>query len=74
MKDQTKRAMCVLFDKKLYKKIHTIHMVKNLFYGNKECTLSGIIESAVKEYLNNHNEEIQNMMDQYHKDGGCADL
>ena len=74
MKDQSKRAMCVLLDKELYKKIHTIHMVKNMFYGNKEFTMSHIIESSIREYFDNHNEEIQKLMSQYHDDGGCADL
>ena len=74
MKDQTKRVMSVWFDKRLYKELHTIHMVNNMFYGRKECTMSFLVESAVKEYLFNHKEEIKELMDKYHDDGGCADL
>lgn len=74
MKDQTKRVMSVWFDKKLYKKIHTIHMVNNMFYGNKEFTMSYIVENAIREYFENHSEEIRKLMNKYHDDGGCADL
>ena len=71
---QTKRVMSVWFDKRLYKKIHTIYMIKNMFYGNKNFTMSHIVESAIKEYFDNHNEEIQELMKRYHDDGGCAEL
>ena len=32
------------------------------------------IESAVREYLQNHDKEIQELMDKYHDEGGCAEL
>lgn len=74
MRDQTKRVLSVWFDKRLYKKLHTIHMVNNMFYGNKDFTMSYLVENAIKEYFDNHDEELNALMDKYHNDGGCAEL
>ena len=74
MKNQSKRVLSVWFDKELYKKIHKIHMVKNSFFGDKDFTMSYFIETVIEEYLHNHEEEIQKLMDIYHDEGGCANL
>ena len=72
--NETKRVLSVWFDKKLYRKIHTIHMIKNSFFGDKKFTMSLFIETAVREYLNNHDKEIKELIDRYHNEGGCAEI
>jgi len=74
MKEQTKRVLSVWFDKELYRKIHKIHMVQNFFFGKKEFTMSYFVETAIREYFDNHDEEIKALMDKYHDEGGCANL
>lgn len=70
----SKKTICLSISKELYRKIHTIHMIKKYFFENKEYTISSMIEDAVNEYLDKHNGEIQMMMDEYHKNGGCAEI
>ena len=58
----------------IYHKIHTLHMVKNMFFGEKEFSMSLLAEIAIREYFDNHKEEIDELMKTYHERGGCAEL
>ena len=71
---QKKKTICFSIDRDIVKKLKTIHMVDRIFFDHKETTLSGIVEKALTEYFENHKEEINKMMDDYHEQGGCANL
>lgn len=69
-----RKACCVSLSKETYHKIHVLHSVKKWFFNEKDGTLSGIVEQAIKEYFENHKEEIDDVMRKYHEHGGCFDL
>jgi len=69
-----KRFAGFSIDADIYHKMHTIHMVRNIFFDDKKFTLSGLVETALKEYFENHKKEIDELMKTYHDKGGCADL
>lgn len=63
----------VHLDKETNHKFLTVFNVKKRFF-DKNTTESGIIRQAIVEYLENHNEEINKMMEEYHAQGGCMKL
>ena len=69
-KSETRTTVGFSLDKQLVHKLQVIYTVDKYFFGNK-TTLSGIIDKALTEYFDNHAEEIQKMMDEYHEKGGC---
>lgn len=69
-----KYVTTVSFEQPLHTKLSTLSSIRKNFFGEKDMTLSGIIKIALEEYFINHNEEIQEIMDRYHREGGCADL
>ena len=63
----------VYLDNDLNHKFLVIFNVKKRFF-DKKTTESGIIKQAIAEYIENHKEEINKMMEEYHKHGGCMEL
>jgi len=60
-------------DKEVRHKLLIIHTVRKRFF-EKETTISGIVNQALTEYFENHKDEINKMMDEYQKQGGCFKL
>lgn len=56
-------------DYDLYHKLNIIATVKR-FYFDKTASMSKIANTAIQEYFDNHADEIQKMMDEYHDKGG----
>ena len=71
---QLKKITSLTLNKNTYHRIVVISMVRKMFFGEKNASISSIVNQAIEEYLNNHDEEIQKLMDRYHEEGGCANL
>lgn len=71
---QLKKKVLLYLNVGLYHKVSVISMVRKMFFGEKNTSISSIVNQAIDEYLKNHDEEIQKLMDKYHNEGGCADL
>ena len=71
---QLKKMTSLMLNKHTYHRIVVISMVRKMFFGEKNASISSIVNQAIEEYLNNHDEEIQKLMDRYHDEGGCANL
>lgn len=71
---QLKKMASLMLNKHTYHRIVVISMVRKMFFGEKNASISSIVNQAIEEYLNNHDEEIQKLMDRYHDEGGCANL
>lgn len=69
-----KKTTCISMDKELYRKLHIIHSIRKYFFDEKDFTMSSIVEAALVEYFDNHKQETENMMKEYHEKGGCFDL
>lgn len=65
---KTRRADFTL-DYDLYHKLNIIATVKKNFFDDT-ASMSKIVNAAIQEYFDNHAEEIQKMMDEYHEKGG----
>lgn len=72
--NQLKRTTTLTLFKHTYHRIVVISMVRRMFFGENDATISSIVNQAIEEYLQNHDEEIQELMNRYHDEGGCADL
>lgn len=64
----------VVLEQPLHTKLSTLSSIKKNFFGEKDMTLSKIVNIALEEYFINHDEEIKTLMDNYHSQGGCAEL
>lgn len=71
---QLKKKVLLYLNVGLYHKVSVISMVRKMFFGEKDTSISSIVNQAIDEYLKNHDEEIRNMMDRYHKEGGCGTI
>ena len=58
----------------MYRKVHTVNMIKKYFFDEKEFSISAMVEEALNEYFDKRKDEIQKIMDEYHEKGGCGDL
>lgn len=65
---KTRRADFTL-DYDTYHKLNIIATVKKNFFDDT-ASMSKIVNAAIQEYFDNHAEEIQKMMDEYHEKGG----
>lgn len=72
--NQLKKVVSLVLYKHTYHRIVVISMVRKMFFGENDATISAIVNQAIEEYLQNHEEEIQKLMDRYHNEGGCANL
>lgn len=63
----------VYLEKEINHKFLVIYTVKKKFF-DKNTTESGIIKQAIIEYFENHKDEINKMMEEYHEKGGCMEL
>ena len=72
--NQLKKVTSLTLYKHLYHRIVVISMVRKMFFGENDATISSIVNQAIDEYLKNHDEEIKKLMERYHDEGGCADL
>lgn len=63
----------VYLDKEINHKFLVFYNVKKRFF-DKKITESAIIKQAIEEYIENHKDEIEKMMDKYHEQGGCMEL
>lgn len=72
--NQLKKITSIVFDKHLYHRLVIISMVRKICFNEKNASVSAIVNTAITEYLQNHDAEIKEMMDKYHNEGGCADL
>lgn len=68
-----KHNMCIRIEKDIRHKLLIIYTVKKKFF-DKETTISGIVNDALREYFENHDEKIKDMMKKYNDNGGCFDL
>lgn len=68
-----KKTCCLSLDKDVRHKLLIIYTIKKRFF-DKDTTISGIVDQALIEYFDNHKEEIDKMMDDYHALGGCFEL
>lgn len=69
-----KKLTSLMVEKHLYHRIVVISMIRKMFFGEKDATISSIVNQALEEYLINHDKEIKDLMDRYHDEGGCANL
>lgn len=69
-----KKLTSLMVEKHLYHRIVVISMIRKMFFGEKDATISSIVNQALEEYLANHDKEIKDLMDRYHDEGGCANL
>ena len=71
---QLKKMVSLILNKHTYHRVVVISMVRKMFFGENSATISSIVNQAIEEYLQNHEDEIRELMDRYHNEGGCADL
>ena len=71
---QLKKMVSLMLNKHTYHRVVVISMVRKMFFGENSATISSIVNQAIEEYLQNHEDEIRELMDRYHNEGGCADL
>lgn len=69
-----KKVTCVSLSKEMYHKIHVYCMIRKYFFDIKDASISQIVENALDEYFQNHKKETDEMIELYHKKGGCADI
>ena len=73
-KEKLHSSSCTIsMDKQIRHKLLIIYTVKKRFFDN-DTTISGIVDGALSEYFENHKDEINEMMDKYHEQGGCFEL
>ena len=64
----------IMFDSEVHTKLSKLSAIRKNFFGEKNMSMSGIVNTAMKEYFENHSDEIDALMDRYHSEGGCANL
>ena len=69
-----KKQVGVTLDPQIMHTLEILYVVRRYFFEEKGITRSGIIETAIKEYFDNHREEINTLMDEYHERGGAFKL
>lgn len=72
--NKTKKVVSLVLNKQTYHRVVVLSMVRKMFFGEKNATISSIINQATEEYLKNHEDEIHELMNRYHNEGGCADI
>lgn len=70
MKISKRKSTSLTLDAKILHKLRTIYTVDKYFFGNK-TTMSSIVDKTLTEYFETHEDEIKQMMDKYHEEGGC---
>lgn len=61
-------------EKELDHKLCILSMVRRYFFEDNNGSKSKIVNDAIREYFINHKTEIEKLMDEYHAQGGCAEL
>jgi hypothetical protein len=69
-----KMTVGACIDMEIYRKVRMMHFVENVFFDNKNVTISSIIQEALKEYFENHDDEYKKMIDKYYENGGWLEL
>lgn len=69
-----KKTACVSLSKETYHKVHVLHVIRNYFFGEKNFTISSMVEDAIIEYFSNHKDEIDAIIKKYREEGGCMHL
>lgn len=72
--NKIKKVVSLVLNKQTYHRVVVLSMVRKMFFGEKNATISSIINQATEEYLKNHEDEIHELMNRYHNEGGCADI
>jgi len=69
-----KATIVACVDCETNRKIRMMYFVQNVFFDNKEVTISSIVQKALQEYFEKHDDEYQKTLDDYHKNGGWLEL
>lgn len=64
----------LMIEQPLHTKLSQYSAIRKMFFGEKDMSMSNIVNAALKEYFDNHSEEINKIMEEYHAKGGCANL
>ena len=67
------KTTCLVLHNDIYHKLNIIATVKRANV-DETSSMSKIVNDALIEYFNNHHQEIEKTMDEYHKNGGCFEL
>ena len=72
--EYVRKNMCVPLNVDLYHKLNMICMIKKYTFKDKSASMTNMINQALYEYFDNHKTEIDNLINEYHKNGGCANI
>lgn len=64
----------LMIEQDLHAKLSMVSSIRKWFFGEKDMSLSGIVNIALREYFDNHAEEIDKIISNYHAKGGCGDI
>lgn len=59
----------VMMDKDIHFKLMITALYQRMFQGNKHASASEIVNQALVEYINEHNDEIENALSEMKKRG-----
>ena len=59
----------IMLDDELYMKLYNISFAQKKLKGNKQASMSSIIDKAIREYFANHKEELNALFDEYREKG-----
>ena len=69
-----RQPVSLTLDGKILHKLRIIYTVDRFFFRHNKVTMSGIVDKALEEYFENHKDELDAMMKEYHEKGGCFEL
>lgn len=69
-----KCTVCFSIDRDNKHKLIVLNTVKRRYKKDRESSMSEIVDTAIEEYFENHKEEIDALMEEYHEHGGGIDL
>ena len=69
-----RRTAGIMIERETYRMLCKLSMIRKGFFCDPTASISDIINDALTEYFENHNEEITKLLAEYHKQGGCAEL
>lgn len=67
--EQKRERVSICLDKDLHFKLSIVSFGQKYGLGNKNASMSGIVNDAVREYLVNHSDEVDRAMDEFRKRG-----
>lgn len=71
---RTRNRTQIMLDDELYFKIYNISYAQKHAHGIKNASMSSIVNNALREYIENHKEELNALFDEYRKKGAKIEI